>query len=249
MSTTVKTIASSNELDNRAKLQALYTDNPIYENEQVSNVGLFLKRQELSKILFFNEIYSKILNVHGVIFEFGVRWGQNLTTLNNLRGIHEPYNYSRKIVGFDTFSGFEGVSEKDGGGEYNVKGAFGVTEGYQDYLDQVLDCHENECPLSHIKKNKTVKGNAIETLKEYLSEHRETIIAFAYFDFDIYQPTYECLKLIAPYLTKGSIIGFDELCDPGFPGETEALRDVFGTTKWSIKRSKFSGIQSYLIVE
>ena len=70
----------------------------------------------------------------------------------------------------------------------------------------------------------------------------------AYFDFDIYKPTVECLKLIKPFLTKGSIIGFDELCDPGFPGETQALK-VFGTENFKIKRNRFSGIQSYLIFE
>jgi hypothetical protein len=249
MSTITKTIASDQEKNNREKLYELYDSSPIFENEQVNNIGLYLKRQELSKILFLNEIYSQLVHVHGVIFEFGVRWGQNLTTLNNLRGIYEPFNHSRKIVGFDTFTGFEGVSDKDGNQDFSVKGAFGVSDNYQVHLDAVLKCHENECPLSHIQKNSTVKGDAINTLKEYLDSHQETIIAFAYFDFDIYKPTLECLKLIAPYLTKGSILGFDELCDPGFPEETEALREVFGTMKWSIKRSKFSGIQSYLIVE
>ena len=116
-------------------------------------------------------------------------------------------------------------------------------------MDEVLKCHENESPLNHISKNLTIKGDAVKTLEEYLNNHKETIVAFAYFDFDIYKPTLECLKLIAPYLTKGSILGFDELCDPGFPGETEALREVFGTLKWSIRRNQFSGIQSYLIVE
>ena len=249
MSTVTKTIASSQEKDNREKLLELYNESPIFEGEKVNNIGLYLKRQELSKILFLNEIYSQIVTVHGVIFEFGVRWGQNLATLNNLRGIYEPYNHSRKIVGFDTFEGFAGVSDKDGVKEHNVEGAFGVSDNYQSHLDAVLKCHENECPLSHIQKNSTVKGDAIKTLKTYLNDHPETIIAFAYFDFDIYKPTLECLKLISPYLTKGSVLGFDELCDPGFPGETEALREVFGTTKWSIRRSKFSGIQSYLIVE
>lgn len=249
MSTVVKTIASTDEKNNRETLLELYKDSPIFEKEKVNNLGLYLKRQELSKILFLNEIYSQIVHVHGVIFEFGVRWGQNLTTLNNLRGIYEPFNHSRKIVGFDTFEGFEGVSNKDGIHDYNIKGAFGVSDDYQTHLNAVLQCHENECPLNHISKNSTVKGDASKTLELYLQDHPETIIAFAYFDFDIYKPTVECLNLIAPYLTKGSIIGFDELCDPGFPGETEALREVFGTTKWSIKRSKFSGIQSYLIVE
>ena len=81
-------------------------DSPIPDEEKLSQVGLFMKRQELSKILFFNELYQQILNVHGIIIEFGTRWGQNLTTLSNLSGIYEFYNYNRKIVGFDTFSGF-----------------------------------------------------------------------------------------------------------------------------------------------
>tara|TARA_B110000285_G_C15142469_1_gene631906 strand:- start:5441 stop:6190 length:750 start_codon:yes stop_codon:yes gene_type:complete len=247
MSTKIKTISSGNEKSNRKQLTQLLNSNPIFENEKINNVGLYLKRQELSKILFFNEIYSKFLNVHGVIIEFGVRWGQNLTTLNNLRGIYEPYNHSRKIIGFDTFKGFEGVTDKDGAHDYSSDGSFDVTDNYQEYLDEILKCHENECPLNHINKNITIKGDAVEQLKIYLNQHKETIIAFAYFDFDIYHPTVECLKLIKPFLTKGSIIGFDELCDPGFPGETEALREVFGTNKFEIKRNKFSGIQSYLI--
>jgi hypothetical protein len=249
MSTTIKSIASSEEKNNREILNELQNSSPIYKNEQINNVGLFLKRQELSKILFLNEIYSKIQNVHGVIMEFGVRWGQNLSTLNNLRGIYEPFNHSRKIIGFDTFEGFKNTSSVDGNANYNHDGAFNVSKEYEIYLEKVLKCHENECPLNHIDKNIIIKGDAISTLKEYLKNHKETIIAFAYFDFDIYKPTLECLKLIQPYLTKGSIIGFDELCDPGFPGETQALREVFGTNNYKIIRNKFSGIQSYLIYE
>lgn len=247
MSTILKTIASDNEKSNRSVLTNLLNESPIFENEKVNNVGLHLKRQELSKILFLNEIYNQIKDVHGVIMEFGVRWGQNLTTLTNLRGIYEPFNHSRKIIGFDTFEGFSQVSQKDGEFEYNKESAFDVSENYEEYLEKVLKCHENECPLNHIEKNFLIKGDAIDTLKDYLNDHPETIIAFAYFDFDIYKPTLECLKMIKPYLTKGSILGFDELCDPGFPGETEALREVFGTDNFEIKRNRFSGIQSYLV--
>uniref|UniRef100_UPI004049C87F crotonobetainyl-CoA--carnitine CoA-transferase n=1 Tax=Flavobacterium sp. TaxID=239 RepID=UPI004049C87F len=245
MAIEIKSIASTTELENRNKLYSLFENCPIPNNERLANSALFVKRQDLTKQLFLNDIYQKIINVHGVIMEFGVRWGQNLVTLNNLRGIHEPFNYSRKIIGFDTFSGFEKVDIKDGNHEIIKKGAFSVTENYEEYLQKILNYHENECPLSHIKKNSLVKGDAIVTLEKYLSEHPETIIAFAYFDFDVYEPTMKCLELIKPYLTKGSIIGFDELNDPQFPGETVALRETLGLNNVAIKRSKYSGIQSY----
>lgn len=245
----IKTIASTEEQNKRQAFFENYLSSPIPNSEKLNNIGLYLKRQDLTKVLFMNDIYNHILNVHGVIMEFGVRWGPNLVTLNNLRGIYEPFNYSRKIIGFDTFSGFPNVDEKDGSHSIIEKGAFSVTENYQDYLDNILSYHESECPLSHIKKNSTVKGDASVELEKYLKEHPETIIAFAYFDFDIYEPTKKCLELIKPYLTKGSIVGFDELNDPQFPGETIAVRETLGLNNVRIQRSKFSGIQSYFIVE
>lgn len=249
MAIEIKSIASKGELQNRKELLELFENTPIPENEVLSNIGLFEKRQEFSKQLFFNEIYQRLINVHGVIMEFGVRWGQNLVTLNNLRGIHEPFNHSRKIIGFDTFEGFESLSEKDGKHEIIKKGAFGVTDNYEEYLDKLLYFQEKESPLSHIKKNFIVKGDAPIMLERYLKEHPETIIAFAYFDFDVYEPTKKCLELIKPHLTKGAIIGFDELNDPHFPGETIALKETFGLDNVSIQRNKYSGIQSFFIFQ
>jgi len=249
MSIEIKTIASEAEQQKRKDFFELYKNAPIPDNERLANSGLFVKRQDLTKQLFLNDLYTKFLPVHGVIMEFGVRWGQNLVTLNNLRGIHEPYNHSRKIIGFDTFEGFAGIDEKDGTHEIIKKGSFSVTEGYEQYLEKVLAYHHSECPLSHINKNTIVKGDATVKLEEYLQQHPETIIAFAYFDFDVYEPTKKCLELIKPYLTKGSVIGFDELNDPQFPGETVALREVMGLQHVRIQRSKYSGIQSYFIVE
>lgn len=245
----IKSIASTSEVENRNSIVDLFQENPIPNNEKLANVGIFQKRQDLTKQLFFNEIYREILKVHGSIFEFGVRWGQNLVTLNNLRGIYEPYNYSRKIVGFDTFEGFPNVDSKDGKHESIQKGAFSVTNNYEEFLGKILQYHETEAPLGHIQKNSLIKGDATITLKNYLDSHPETVIAFAYFDFDIYEPTKKCLELIQPYLTKGSIIGFDELNDPQFPGETVALRETLGLQNVRLKRNQFSGIQSYFIVE
>lgn len=63
-----------------------------------------------------------------------------------------------------------------------------------------------------------VKGDATVTIKKYLKDNPETIIAFAYFDFDIYEPTKVCLEAILPHLTKGAVIGFDEINFHDYPG-------------------------------
>ena len=103
-----------------------------------------------------------------------------------------------------------------------------VTDNYCQYLDKVMQLHEQDNPLSHIQKYELVQGDATETLIKYLTDNKETIVALAYFDFDIYSPTKICLEAIKPRLVKGSILAFDELNDPDSPGETLALMETFG---------------------
>ena len=241
--------SSSSEISARDKIQQLFKSAPLPKDELLDQLGLFIRRQRLSRVLFMNELYQQIVDVHGVVMEFGVRWGQDLALFSSFRGIYEPFNLNRKIIGFDTFAGFPGFDAKDGKSDALTKGAFGVVEGYEDYLNQLLDYHEKESPISHIKKYQLVKGDACVEIEKYLKENPETIVAFAYFDFDIYKPTKKCLEAIIPHLTKGSIIGFDELNLHDYPGETLALKEVLGLGRYNIRRSKFASVQSYIIIE
>jgi hypothetical protein len=244
----IKTISSENEIKNRKELFKLYTESPIPDDEIIQNVGLFLKRQELSKILFLNHLYQKFIDTHGIMIEFGVRWGQNLSILNNLRGIYEPYNFSRRLIGFDTFSGFKNISNLDGTHKIIKEGSFSVTENYENYLNEILEKHEKECPMSHVKKNFIFKGDAVIEFEKYLKNQPETLVSFAYFDFDIYQPTKKCLELLIPVMNKGGIIAFDEILDPNFPGETIAYKEILKEKNLKIHKNPFGGIQSYIII-
>jgi hypothetical protein len=244
-----KSNSSSAEVALRERFHELYSSCPIPPNELLTQLGLFLNRQSLSRIMFMHELYSQIVPIHGVVMEFGVRWGQNLALFSSFRGMYEPYNYNRKIVGFDTFAGFPSVAPQDGRDEIASVGAYGVTRNYDEYLHAVLAYHEKESPLSHITKHELVKGDATVTLEKYLTDHPETIIALAYFDFDLYEPTKKCLQLIKDHLTRGSVIGFDELNWPAFPGETLALKEVFGLARYSLRRSPLNPSPSYLVID
>jgi len=244
-----KSNTSAKEISLRDEFYEKFAQCPIPPSEVLSHLGLFLNRQTLSRIIFMHELYQKIIPVNGIVVEFGVRWGQNLALFSSFRGMYEPFNYFRKIVGFDTFSGFPSVAKQDGDDDVIVQGAYSVTENYETYLDSVMSYHESESPLSHIKKYELVKGDATLTLEKYLQKHPETIIALAYFDFDIYEPTKKCLELIKPHITKGTVIGFDELNCATFPGETVALREVFGLDKYSIRRSPLNPLPSYIVIE
>ncbi len=244
----VMTAESKNETTLRKDFHNLYKNCPIPEEELFNNLPLFIRRQNFARIFFLHELYQKIINIHGVVMEFGVRWGNNLALFETFRGIYEPYNWPRKIIGFDTFSGFTSVHKNDRN-ESISKGSYSVTEGYEDYLEKILNYHENESPISHIKKYELVKGDASITVKKYLEDNPETMIAFAYFDLDLYEPTKKVLELILPHLTKGSVIGFDQLNHHNFPGETIAFKEVVGLQKTKILRSPIVPHHSYLIWE
>lgn len=237
------------EQQQKAGLFELYANSPIPPAEQLTNLGLFMRRQDLSRVLFMNELYQQIVDVHGVAIEFGVRWGQNLALMQSLRGIYEPYNYNRKIIGFDTFTGFPSVDPKDGTSDIAVTGNYAVSDGYEAYLEQVLACHEAFSPIGHIKKFELVKGDATAQFEQFLLDNPETIIAFAYFDFDLYAPTKRCLELLKGHITKGTVLGFDELNMHDFPGETLALKEVLGLDRYRIRRSRYSSVQSYIVID
>lgn len=175
--------------------------------------------------------------------------GTNLALFESFRGMYEPYNYTRKNVGFDTFEGFSSIDVKDGESNIVSVGGYSVTKHYEEYLDKILDYHEQENPLSHIKKYELIKGDATVEVERYLHDNPETIIALAYFDFDLYQPTKKCLEAIKNHVTKGTVIGFDELNYHDFPGETLALKEVFGLDKYQIKRSPLNPTPSYIVIE
>jgi hypothetical protein len=247
--TTIRTLGGSTATENERKLDLVrkLRSSQIPDRELLDNLGLYLTRQTLSRINFMQRLYAMIVPVHGVIMEFGVRWGQNMALFTSLRGIHEPFNYNRRIIGFDTFEGFPSVAAEDGG---LVKaGDYAVVPEWMEELDALLDSHAQGSPIAHKKKHQLVRGDATETLPAYLREHPETVVALAYFDFDLYKPTRDCLQSILPYLTKGSVLAFDELNTPEFPGETVAVREVLGLSRYAIQRDPTSPLTSFLVIE
>lgn len=240
--------STNQEMNRRGQFLELFHGNPIADNELLSNLGLFLSRQTLSRILFMHHLYQKVLPVHGVVMEFGVRWGQNLSLFSSLRGIYEPFNYTRKIVGFDTFEGFPGVHAKDGKAAYLKKGAYAVGKNYEQYLADVLSYHEQESPIPHVRKFELIKGDAIVGIKTYLKQNPETVIAMAFFDLDLFEPTLNCLKVIRDHVCKGTILGFDEIGSHTFPGETLAVKEALGMPQCRLQRVPWNPNTSYMVV-
>src|SRR3954469_22686452 len=159
----------------RETLLRLYKQSPIPPEQMLTNPGLFMRSTILAKILYLNELYSRIVMQPGIIMEFGVWWGQNLALFESFRGVLEPYNYMRKIIGVDTFSGYSKPTAADGTHELVAEGQYSVSENYEQFLTELLEYHEQENVMSHVTKFELLKGDAPVVTEEYLQRHPETI--------------------------------------------------------------------------
>ncbi|MFI6072060.1 class I SAM-dependent methyltransferase [Actinoplanes sp. NPDC051343] len=216
---------SVTEREAREQMAALLEETPIPPQYLIDNLPVYLRRHQLSDLLTMNELYQQVVPLPGVIMEFGVLHGRHLAAFTALRGIYEPYNSLRRIVGFDTFTGFPDINEIDDVSSSAVVGRFRTADGYPDHLRAVLRAHELGEPLGHVQRSFAIQGDVRETLPQYLAENPQTVIAMAYFDMDLYEPTRDVLQMIQPYLAKGSIVAFDEFIHPKWPGETVAIRE------------------------
>jgi hypothetical protein len=243
------TMTSDSEDTSLERLAGHLTRTDIPAVELLGQLGLYMPSKHLARVLFFYEIYKLMLETHGVICEFGVRYGQIMNLMCSLRSIFEPFNRHRRVIGFDTFQGLKGVCDKDGPEGVCLEGDFSVASAYENTLEAILACQEDLNPINHIRRFELVKGDARETVPAWFAKHPEIIVSLAIFDFDLFQPTLVALETIKPRLFKGSVLVFDELCDDVHPGETLAVMEVLGLSNLRIKRMPMVSRVSYVVVE
>jgi Macrocin-O-methyltransferase (TylF) len=191
--------------------------------DKLLNFPKYVRRQEVARFLCRYEIFKRQLDVKGSIVECGVHHGGGVMTWAHFSATLEPYNYHRKIIGFDTFQGFPSVGTEDGHGDYARIGAF--AEGYDIHaeLSRVITEFDGNRFINHKQKIELIKGDANRTIPTYIADNPHLLISLLYLDFDIYEPTVTALTQLLPRIPKGGIVAFDEVNNPDWPGETLAL--------------------------
>lgn len=244
----METKASDQQLAHRELLYRLFRDRPVPDDQLLICLGLFMRSSALTKILFVNEAYQLILDQPGIIVEFGTWWGQNLVLFENLRAIYEPFNQSRRVVGFDTFEGYPAISEKDRPSDTIKVGGYKVAENYREYLESLIDYHEKNNVLAAIKKHELVQGDVTTTAPAYFAKNDDVVIALAYFDMALYEPSKAALEAIKPHLVPGSVLMLDEFNNRDYPGETRAFKESFKDVSYRVKKSRFMTDRTFIIV-
>ena len=211
----------------------------------------YVPRQTLSAFLGKHALFFQhVLNVHGHIVECGVYLGAGLMTWGQLSSIYEPVNHTRRIVGFDTFSGFVSISAKD-----ETKDAMeclqegGLSVDALNDLQECIRLYDLNRPIGHIPRVELVVGDASETIPHYVEENRHLVVAMLYLDFDLYKPTKVAIETFLPRMPKGAVLAFDELNQSNWPGETLAVLETMGLRNLRIQRFPFASALSFAILE
>lgn len=236
-----ETTADVTQLDARMNLESLFANNPLSKEDLLFNLGLFTRSSLLVKYLTLHEIYQKFVTLPGLIVEFGTWWGQNLVLLENLRAIHEPFNKQRHIIGFDTFEGYssEQCKVQDKKSVAWQEQSYSTGKSYKTYLENLLKTHEKSNVLGHLTgMHSLIAGDVTMTAPKYFADHPASLIAFAYFDIGLYEPTKAAMLAIKPHLMPGSIILLDELTWAEAPGEAIAFKETFSDSKYTIEKCK-----------
>jgi hypothetical protein len=215
--------------------------------EAMTSFAKFAPRQDMTKFLARYELFKKILNVHGSIIECGVLYGQGTFSFGLFSSILEPINYQRKVIGFDTFEGFDSFTDEDMHASSGLKKE-GELKGSNiqdlEYLSNLFDANR---PLGNMKKIEFVKGNSIETIPKYIKDHPELIVSLLYLDYDIYQPTKHALIRLWDRIPTGGIIAFDEVGSSAWSGETTAMLEFFREKNMKLERFIFEPNISYIV--
>lgn len=205
------------------------------------NPFLFSTRQGVSDSLARIELFLKIINIPGYIVECGVNTGNHLMLYSHLSSVIEPFSINRKIIGFDTFSGFQSITESDG----NVTNS-DFSRSNLTTLKKSIELFDMNRVQSHITKTELVIGDAVETIPKWVSENNETIISLLYLDFDLYKPTVVALENMFELVPPGGIIAFDEFSYDKFPGETQAFKEILGN-KYKLQKFNYHPFIAYFI--
>ena len=101
--------------------------------------------------------------------------------------------------------------------------------------------------MNQFPKIELVKGDATQTIPEYVENNKHLIISLLFLDFDIYEPTKVALDHFLPRVPKGGIIAFDEINNQSWPGETVALlEETNGLNNFTVNKFSFDPNIAYV---
>ena len=215
---------------------------------KLAHFAKYVRRQDMTRLLARYEIFKRVLDVKGSIVECGVFRGAGLMTWANFSAVLEPNNLTRRIYGFDSFEGFPEVGQKDRSDYRTARPGELQSDSYEE-LHELIRAYDMNRFLGHVEKVHLIKGDAVRTIPEFIERNPHVVVSLLFMDFDLYEPTRVALEHFLPRMPKGSVLAFDELDNPAWPGETLAALETVGLSKLELRRLEFDPYIAFAVLD
>jgi hypothetical protein len=237
------------ERDEAARNKACFESNPTSWETKMENFPKYVRRQNLTRFLALYEIFKRIIPVKGSIIECGVNHGFGMMSWAKISAILEPVNLTRRIYGFDTFEGFPGLSEADMSVASSHVAVGDLAADSLAELNELVSIHDSTRFIGHVNKVKLTKGDATKTIPAFVEANPHLLVSLLFLDFDIYEPTKVALETFLPRMPAGSIVAFDELDNPLWPGETLAMLETHAKRRLRVERLDFDPYIGFAVLD
>lgn len=230
-------------IDNKieSELDDFFSRHSIDKRLILRNFPLYIRRVTLKRFLAHYELFSKVLNLPGDIVELGVYRGTTLMQWANFLEARNIGDRTKRVIGFDNFSGFRSLDPEDGLPEPisgKVEGGFDSSD-LEEQLEELIKIFDNDRFISEKQRIYLIKGDIEHTVPNFIKEHTGLRISLLHFDCDMYSPTMIGLENFWDKVVIGGIVIFDEYGIEPWAGESQAVDDFFKRKNIKPKFQKF----------
>lgn len=216
--------------------------------QEIEKFSYHMYMHNFLRYLNYHDLYMKVADIPGAIFEFGVLNGglfyyfaKHLEAYHYCTGPEERSD--KKLVGFDTLEGFPNLAVQDVSSTSCSRLKLGgmATRNKDIFLSE-LDYYRAVAKVG--SRIEFVIGDIAETLPAYLEKNPGIRASMIVVDVDVYSPTKKILECMWPRLSRQGVLVFDEYGLNEYPGEAIAAdeflqdKDVvlrrFPHTTWSM---------------
>jgi hypothetical protein len=219
-------------------LESIFKDKKLSSLDACKLFPVFARRQWLKRFLAHYELFKHSLNIPGDIIELGVFRGAGLMSWANFLEIHAIGDRTKKVYGFDNWTGFNKLHKYDGKNDSDFqksKGGFSASYFYET-LKEALQVFDGDRFIPWKKRVELINGDIEETVPAFVKRNPGLRISLLHFDCDMYTPTKTALKCLWPLLSNGGVCIFDEYSIHEWPGETKAVDEFLSKQKKTVLR-------------
>ncbi|MAE66482.1 MAG: macrocin-O-methyltransferase [Phycisphaeraceae bacterium] len=233
------------------KLTDLFAQHEIDPLEAINHFPLFARRVHLKKFLAHWELFRQTIELPGDIVELGVFRGLSLLTFANFLEVASIGDRTKRVFGFDNFTGFGDLTPEDGPDydqSHKREGGFSPA-AYQQQLREIIGIFDLDRFVPWKDRIDLVVGDIEQTVPQFVRDHPGLRISLLHFDCDMYRPTRAGLECLFPLVVRGGLVIFDEYGILEWSGESKAVDEYLADTDYVLKKFPWQGAPGAYLVK